>query len=291
MAATSKIDLVAIVGPTASGKSALAMKVARQFNGEIISADSRTIYKGMDIGTAKPSKEEQAGIPHWGLDLVEPGHNYSAQKFKEYASQKIADINSHAKLAILVGGSGLYIDSVLYDFQFGLAVDHRLRAELENLDVDELQAMINRRGLAMPENFKNKRHLIRTVERQGEAGSKKDLRPNALVIGLALPDKRLKSNIKARAGSVFKGGIIEETKGLINKYGEAAILKTGGIVYKICIRLLAGEIDEQTAETTFVQLDWQYARRQRTWLRRNSDIQWFESPQKAFLHLKTVLST
>jgi tRNA dimethylallyltransferase len=179
MVATGKIELVAIVGPTASGKSGLAMETARRFYGEIIAADSRTIYKGMDIGTAKPSKADQAEIPHWGLDLVEPGQGFSAQKFKVYANQKITDINLRGKLAILVGGTGLYMDSVLYDFQFGPAADAEQRSALERLNVEQLQIIIEQKGLARPENIKNKRHLIRTIERRGQAGTKRALRPGA----------------------------------------------------------------------------------------------------------------
>jgi tRNA dimethylallyltransferase len=286
-----KIDLVAIVGPTASGKSALAMKVAREFDGEIIAADSRTIYKGMDIGTAKPSEEERAEIKHWGLDLIEPGETYSAQRFKTYAQSKIADITSRGRLPILVGGTGLYIDSVLYDFQFGKAANPSQRVAVEKLNNDQLQALIQKNGWSMPENFKNKRHLVRTIERQGRPGGKQELMSDTLIVGLGVPSEVLKRNIEQRARAMIKQGILKETRELINKYGEAAVLKSGGHYYKICIRLLAGEIDEQTATTTFAKLDWQYARRQRTWFRRNSDIQWFDSPEKAFLLLRKALST
>jgi tRNA dimethylallyltransferase len=118
MVATRKIDLVAIVGPTASGKSRLAMEIAKQFNGEIIAADSRTIYKGMDVGTAKPSLADRKNIPHWGIDLIEPGESYSAAKFKDYALDKVADIQERGKLPIIAGGTGLYIDGLLFDFDF-----------------------------------------------------------------------------------------------------------------------------------------------------------------------------
>src|SRR5476651_2207339 len=118
-------ELIAIVGPTASGKSGLAMRLAKEFNGEIVCADSRTVYKGMDIGTAKPTKADQAAVPHWGLDLVKPGRVYNAGKFKKYAQATIADIQDRAKLPILVGGTGLYIDGVLYDYGFSLVAKER----------------------------------------------------------------------------------------------------------------------------------------------------------------------
>src|SRR5581483_4024824 len=112
--------------------SDLALKIAQKFNGEIIAADSRTIYKGMDIGTAKPSKEEQKIAPHWGLDLIEPGQAFSAYQFKAYAESKIKEIQKRGKLPILVGGTGLYIDSVLFDFGFTNSTDARQRTYLES---------------------------------------------------------------------------------------------------------------------------------------------------------------
>src|ERR1700681_366809 len=119
MAPTSKKpELLVIVGPTASGKSDLALRIAKKFNGEIIAADSRTIYKRMDIGTAKPSHKDQKLVVHWGLDLIEPGESFSAAQFKDYAEAKIAEIRSRGKLPILVGGTGLYIDSILFNFSF-----------------------------------------------------------------------------------------------------------------------------------------------------------------------------
>src|SRR3990167_2158954 len=118
VAASQRPKLLAIVGPTASGKSALALEIAKKFNGEIICADSRTIYRGMDIGTAKPSKEEQAKVPHWGLDLVDPGQRYNVHQFKTYAEAKTEEIKGRGKLPIIVGGTGLYIDAVLFRYEF-----------------------------------------------------------------------------------------------------------------------------------------------------------------------------
>lgn len=113
-ASRPKPKLLVIVGPTASGKSELALKIAKRFNGEIIAADSRTVYKGLDIGTAKPSKEDQQAVPHWGLDLVEPGENFTAADFKRYAKDKIAEIKDRNHLPIAVGGTGLYTDSLVF---------------------------------------------------------------------------------------------------------------------------------------------------------------------------------
>lgn len=118
--------LIVICGPTASGKTALAIKLARQYGGEIICADSRTIYKGMDIGTAKPTASEQALVPHWGIDIVEPGDTYSVAQFKEYALAKIREIRGRGNIPFLVGGTGLYIDAVVLDYTFGPPADKML---------------------------------------------------------------------------------------------------------------------------------------------------------------------
>lgn len=120
--------LVVITGPTASGKTSLAMEVAKLFNGEIICADSRTIYKGMDIGTAKPTKKEQAAIPHHIIDVVEPNQSFTVADFKELALKAIDDITKRGKLPIMVGGTGLYIDSVIFDYQFGPAGDAKKKS-------------------------------------------------------------------------------------------------------------------------------------------------------------------
>ena len=130
--------LVVIAGPTASGKTALAIELAEKFGGEIICADSRTIYKYMDIGTAKPSAEDRARVPHHGIDLVEPGEDFSAADFKFYALGMIADIRARGKVPFLVGGTGLYIDAVVYDYQFGPKADPVQREILESMTLEQL---------------------------------------------------------------------------------------------------------------------------------------------------------
>jgi len=284
------IDLLTIVGPTASGKSALALKIAKDFNGEIITADSRTVYKGMDIGTAKPTKVEQKLTPHWGLDLVEPGQNFSAAQFKEYADLKITEIQNRGRLPIMVGGTGLYIDSVIFDFNFPEAGNDEQRQELEKKDIAELQGVIRDKGYKMPENLRNRRHLIRTIERQGHTGMRVNSLPNSIVlIGLLPPDEKLKHNIDVRAENMFKRGITTETENLLSKYGREALETTGGIIYKICLKLIDGKISEEQAKDLFKKSDWQYARRQKTWFRRNKFIQWYADPEGAFTSVYELL--
>ncbi|MEX0881619.1 MAG: tRNA (adenosine(37)-N6)-dimethylallyltransferase MiaA [Candidatus Saccharimonadales bacterium] len=290
-AAASKPELIAVVGPTASGKSALAFKIAQKYNGEIISADSRSIYKGMDIGTAKPTSNDQRQVPHWGLDLVEPGQSYSAYEFKKYTKSKIQEIKNRGRLPILVGGTGLYIDSVLFDFGFRAPPDPTRRAELEKLSVEELQGIIHEQGLPMAKNVQNPRHLIRIIETGGQAHQRRTkLEADVLLVGLLPPDEILKANIAKRAETLFDKGVIEETRRLIQAYGEKSLSGTAGIVYRIAIRVIRDEMNDEQAIELFKKADWQYARRQKTWFKRNPHIQWFSSVGVAYRFIEQTLS-
>jgi tRNA dimethylallyltransferase len=285
-----KPKLLTIVGPTASGKSELAIKVAGHFNGEIIAADSRTIYKGMNIGTAKPTPKDQKLVPHWGLDLVEPGQNYSAFQFKKYAQQKITDIQKRGKLPILVGGTGLYIDAVLFDFGFADPADPAQRERLEKISTKDLHELIKQKGYNMPENHQNRRHLIRTIESKGQTGTKKHIDQNYLIIGLMPGDAVLRERINKRANEYFNKDLLDETSMLLSEYGEEALRKTRGIAYIAALELLEGKIDQKQAIEMIQKQEWQYARRQRTWFRRNNFIHWFETPEQAYKEITNILN-
>lgn len=287
VAKQSQPKLLAIVGPTATGKTELAINIAKQFNGEIIAADSRTIYKDMDIGTAKPSKADQKEVAHWGLDLVEPGQAFSAAQFQKYASDKIKQIQSRDKLPILVGGTGLYIDGVVFDFKFRPKADAKLRQKLEKLSIKELQDLIEEKGYPMPENRQNRRHLVRTIETAGQVGHRNQ-RPKSgtLVIGLMPPSNELKQRIEQRLNRNFDL-ITKETRNLLTKYGRAAVAKTAGIPYLAAIDYLDGKIGKTEAKERIAAEEWQYARRQRTWFRRNPYLHWFNSAEKAFTVFKS----
>ncbi|MEK7562002.1 MAG: tRNA (adenosine(37)-N6)-dimethylallyltransferase MiaA [Patescibacteria group bacterium] len=293
MATTAqKPKLVVIVGPTASGKSALSLKIAKEFDGEIICADSRTVYKGIDIGTAKPTKQDRAKVKHWGLDLVEPGQRFTAYRFKKYAQAAISDINSRGKLSILVGGTGLYIDSVIFDFGFRDDANLLKRQKLESLSVLELQEIIKKAGYKISENSQNKRHLIRAIETKGRAGARKSSLPKGVIlVGILPPDGVIKEQVGQRAEQIFANGVLSETKKLVRKYGKEAIAETGGIAYKICLEILAGKIIEAEAIEKFKKADWQYARRQKTWFRRNKFIHWFSDAEQASNYIKAQLNT
>lgn len=275
-----QLNLLAIVGPTASGKTGLAIEIAKQMNGEIIAADSRTVYKGLDIGTAKPSLAEQQTVPHYGLDLVGPGQQFSVADFKTYTDTKIMAIQKQGKLPLLVGGTGLYIDAVLYDFSFA-PPNHELREQLDNKGIIELQAMITEAGLPMPENKDNKRYLIRTLERGTLLPDKKPLLPKTVIIGLN-PDKAtLKQRITERAHLMLKQGVLSEVEWGIKTYGLESTAMTGG-VYRIFRDVIRGKLTEEQAVELFVTSDLQLAKRQLTWFRRNPDIIWFDSADAAY---------
>lgn len=270
---TDELPLVVIAGPTASGKSATAMRIAEEWGGEIICADSRTIYKGMDIGTAKPSVEDQARVPHWGLDLVEPGESFTAADFQVYAKKKIAEIRSRGALPMIVGGTGLYIDGLIFDFDF-VKTDPKERARLEALSLNDLKKYCTDNNITLPENHQNRRYVIRAIERKNTSGNRlSEPIPNTIVVGINTERDVLKQRIADRAEQLFENGMVEEAKMLGKKYGWNSEAMTGNI-YKLVKQFLDGEFDEATLKQKFITSDWQLAKRQLTWLKRNPYIVW-----------------
>lgn len=273
---TSKQPMVAIVGSTASGKSDLALYLAKKYNGEIICADSRTIYKAMDIGTAKPSLKDQKMIPHHCLDIVTPDKRYSVAEFKKEAEQKIKEINSRHNRPFIVGGSGLYIDALLYDFEF----EDRLQTNLRQESLETLQSLAIQRGLQPTQNtFQNKRHLAGFLERGGEVGPRRHT-TDTVVLGIVAEREILRERIEQRINRMFKQGIVEETKALLDTWGKDApgLLTLG---YHPIVTYLNNEISAQEAKDLFIRSHVQFAKRQMTWFKRNKDIQWVSSTSEA----------
>ena len=255
----TQYKLLAIVGQTATGKTKLALKLAAEFDGEIITADSRTIYKGMDIGTAKPSKEEQRGIRHHLLDIVEPDQRFTAVDFQRLAKQCIKDIHKRGKLPILVGGTGLYINSILYDYDFAA----------QGAERDPL----------------NPRHAAK-----GAGGTKKTLRRSTLVIGLRVEPVLLRQIISRRVDKMVEAGLVDEVKRLSERYGwQASALQAPG--YKAFLGYLYGTSDLDHAKALFVKNDLQLAKRQWTWFKRNPDIRWYSSADEAYEDICSILNT
>ena len=269
-----ELDLLAIIGPTASGKTALSIEIAKKLNGEIISADSRNVYRGLDIGTAKPSIAEQNGIVHYGFDLISPNERYSASEFKKYAIDKIDDIKKRGKLPIIVGGTGLYVDCVLYDFKMPKS-NLELRRLLELKDIHELQLTILEKGLVMPENKNNKLHLVTTIERNGEIPTRNDKLPQGWhLIGLKPNNDTLQSRIVKRANDMFESEVINEAKKVADEFGWDCPGLNGGI-YKCLRPYLQGEISLEQCKQRFLKSDKLLAKRQSTWFKRNKEIKWF----------------
>lgn len=267
-------NLIAIVGPTASGKTGLAIRIAEQFDCEIICADSRTVYEGMDIGTAKPTADEQARVRHWGLDLVRPDQPFSVADFKRYTIQAIAEIKGRGKVPLLVGGTGLYVDAVLYDYELGPPADSKTRAKLERLTVEELHRYCIQNNVPLPENIQNKRHLVRAIERASvSAISKKPLQQGIYIVGIATSRETLRTRIVSRTEQLFENDVVTEATMLGKKYGWDSEAMTGNI-YPIIKSHLEGELTLAEAKDRFTTLDYRLAKRQMTWFRRNPDIMW-----------------
>jgi tRNA dimethylallyltransferase len=268
------LPLIVIVGPTASGKTGLSIKLAKEFNGEIISADSRAIYRGLDIGTAKPSVEERRGIVHWGIDLINPGEYYTAADFKRYADAKIDDIRSRGHLPILAGGSGLYIDAILFNFEFGNLPIVEKRTTLQKMDILELQNYCVKNNIKLPDNIQNKRHLIRTIERDGIRGERsKCLSNNTIVVGITTLKKTLHERIAKRAECMIKNNVVNEATMVADKFGWNNEAMTGNI-YSIIKKHKKCVLNEKEMLQEFIKSDMRLVKKQMTWFRKNPFIVW-----------------
>lgn len=270
----NSLPLIVIVGPTASGKTGLSIKLAKKFNGEIISADSRAIYRGLDIGTAKPSIEERQGISHWGIDLVNPGEYYTAADFKRYAYTKINGIRSRGCLPILVGGSGLYIDAVLFNFEFGKLPIVEKRTTLQKMDILKLQSYCVKNNIKLPDNIQNKRYLIRTIERDGIRGERSKCPPNnTIVVGITTLKKTLHERITKRAECMIKNNVVNEATAAADKFGWSNEAMTGNI-YSIIKKHKKCVLNEKEMLQEFIKSDMRLVKKQMTWFRKNPFIVW-----------------
>lgn len=272
-----QLPLIVILGPTASGKTGYAIELAKRVDGEIICADSRTVYCDMSIGTAKPTVEEQDGVPHWGLDLVNPDERFTLYDFQQYARVKIAEIRGRNHVPMLVGGSGLYIDSVIYNYALDCEseIDVARRAELEKMSVIELKNYAIKLGVTLPVDTQNKRRLIRAIERGGVNKKCSQLIDNTVVIGITTDKEQLRQRSVLRSKQMLVDGLIDETKALIKQYGIVEPLRRNA--YGVVQQYLAGEIDETELMDKMVQADMKLVKKQLTWWRkpeRAKDIMW-----------------
>lgn len=290
MATRSKnYPLIVIVGQTGSGKSELALSVAKRFSGEIISADSRAIYKGMDIGTAKPSLAERADIPHHLIDLIYPNQTFNVSVYKKLAEEAIHQIQQANKLPILVGGSGLYIDSIIFDYGFRAQVSKEKRADLEMKTVSQLQQEIRRLKLDLPSNSQNPRHLIRTIETNGQPSLRSPIRPNTLVVGIAHPPEILKQRISQRTNNMIGDGLIQELQGLVKTYGwDLPSMQIPS--YQSLRPYIEKNLSLDQAIELSIQKQIQFAKRQATWFKHNKYIHWTDQQIEAVDIITTFLS-
>lgn len=271
-----QLPLIVIVGPTASGKTSLAIELAERYGGEIICADSRTVYKGMDIGTAKPTLEERARVPHWGLDLVEPNERFTAANFKRYADQAITDIRRRGHIPFLVGGTGLYVDAVIFDYEFGAPGDPVQREELNTLSLEQLYRYCDEHNVVLPENKRNKRYVIRAIELKRISGKRKSQPVNSsIIVGIATDRVSLRQRIEERSEHLFDNGVVDEATKLGKIYGWKGEAMTGNI-YPLVHSYLENGVSYQEMKEKFTTLDWRLAKRQLTWLKRNPYIKWLQ---------------
>lgn len=283
-----KKPIVVIAGPTASGKTALSIALAKAFDGEIVSADSMQIYKFMNIGTAKPTEEEKCGIIHHLMDIVEPSVNFSAADYCEVAHKAIADIHKRGKLPIIVGGTGLYIDSLVNNVDFGTPdSDDALRAELEALAENEGNEAVHKILAEIdPETAEkyhpnNLRRIIRAIEFYKMSGTtisahaKEEKNSPYHAVWLALDWDRavLYDRINRRVDIMMADGLLDEVKALDSTYNRNSTAMQG-IGYKEFFDYLDGNTSIDDTLELVKMNSRRYAKRQLTWFRRNGDIHW-----------------
>ena len=283
-------NIICIAGPTASGKTALAVELAKEFNGEVVSCDSMQIYKRMDIGTAKPTREEMQNIPHHMIDVAEPDEDFSVSKYCEMATPIVDDIIARGKTAIIAGGTGLYMDSLIKgnDFAPFPATGHRQRLE-EKLNAVGLDAMLAELSVIDPEAAeraqRNPRRVVRALEvyyETGETITAHNLRTqaippryNPLWLGLDFePRKLLYDRIDLRVGLMLEMGLMEEIKSVLSAGISPNCTAMQAIGYKEFVAALAGSGTIEEAADEVRQSSRRYAKRQLTWFRRNPNMNW-----------------
>ena len=283
--------MLAIVGPTATGKSDLAVELARQFNGEIISADSRQVYKGMDLGSGKITKKEMRGIKHHLLDAISPAGRaiFSAGQFKKLADRAVIQIERRGRLPILTGGTGFWIDTVAFNRSYPeVPPNLRLRARLEKLPAEKLFAQLGALNpvRAAGIDAKNKRRLIRAIE-IAKFLKGKNFEVTAapthqvLFLGLDLPAGALEKRIAKRLAKRLKAGMLKEAKRLHRRGVSWKKMESFGLEYKFMALHLQGKIPERKEmEFQILTASRQYAKRQRTWFKRNHQIHWLNAGDK-----------
>ncbi len=297
---SNRQKLLVVVGPTASGKSALAVKLAKRFHGEIISADSRQVYKGLNIGTGKITKKEMAGVPHYLLDVASPRRVFTVADFKRLAEKKIKEISRRGKLPILCGGTGLYIRFVTDDVVLPeVPPDKELRARLAKKTAAELAAMLKKMdpGRFKTIDAKNPVRLIRAIEIVNALGRVPMAKPaghslyDMEMIGLNPGTEKLKKLVSMRVKKMIRLGLADEARQLLRSGVSAARMSDFGFEYRDALKYIQGGINSERGLASAIAGDtMQYAKRQMTWFRRDKRIVWVRDYKEATTHLKMFLN-
>ena len=285
--------VIVICGPTASGKTALSIELAKKINGEIISADSMQIYKDMNIGTAKPTPEEMQGIKHYLLDFVSPDERYSVADYKRDAKKAIKEIIAKGKTPIIVGGTGFYVDSLIYEIEYqDIEFDEKYRNELEEIaKKDGLEKLYEMAIKIDPEAMKkisanDKKRIMRVLEIYHQTGKTKtqleiESRKNGVpydyrVFAINMPREILYDRINRRVDIMLENGLLDEVKKLLEMGYTKDMISMQGIGYKEMIKYLDGEYTYDEAVEKIKRDSRRYAKRQITWFKRYQDAKWFD---------------
>lgn len=282
-----KPKLIAVVGPTASGKTALGITLAREFGGEIVSADSRQVYRGMDIGTAKPTATERRVIPHHLIDIKDPDEDYTVADHKRDAVVAIRGIIARGHMPLLVGGTGLYVRAVVDNLDIPPVIaDPQLRAEIEQEIADDGLAAVFKKLIALdPEaeyivDPKNPRRVVRALEvarATGEPFTAQRRRNEplfeTLTLGIDPPSDILRERIDRRVDAMLRDGLVGETRALVKKYGSAQAA-FDAIGYREVIAYLNDTLSLPDTVGSIKLNTWRYAKRQMTWFRKDHSVRW-----------------
>ena len=297
---TYKNKLIVILGPTSSGKSDLAVLIAKKFNGEIISADSRQVYRGMDIGTGKVTKKEMSGIPHHLLDVADPKRKYSVSRFKREAEKAITQIIKRGKIPILCGGTGFYIQAVVDNLILPkVRANAKLRKKLNQIPTKELFLMLKKLDCKRSKtiDIHNPHRLIRAIEIATELGAvpaldkSKESKFEVLQIGIKTPKEVLQSRIIKRLDKRLKRGMVAEVKRLHTEGISYKRMVELGLEYKFISLFLSKDLSKDDAIKQLTTASFQYAKRQMTWFKKDKRTHWvlFEDTQKTFTLVKGFL--
>lgn len=297
----NKPTVIVICGPTASGKTSLAVKLAKEINGEIISSDSMQIYKYMDIGTAKVTEEEKEGIKHYLVSFVEPNERYSVANFKKDAEKAIEEILKKGKTPIIVGGTGLYVDSLIYGIDYQeIQYDEKYRKQLENIDLEELyKQAITIDSEAMKKISKNDRKRISRIleiykatgknkTEQEKLSKQNEVKYNYKVFAINMEREKLYERINKRVDIMMKQGLIEEVKELLKKYNEFPTAMQG-LGYKEVVEYLNGKITEEEMIEKIKLETRRYAKRQITWFKKNKETIWLDGLKDKNENIQIIL--